>query len=233
MRTSLPTDLQALQDQITTCERCPRLVEWRQQVAGRKVARFRDQIYWGRPLASFGDPQGRLLIVGLAPAAHGGNRTGRMFTGDASGDWLFRALHRAGFANQPTSTDPGDGLQLRGCYISAVVRCPPPDNKPTPEESSRCRSYLAQELEILPRVEVILALGQFAFDHCLKILYPQGWPRRELGSRPKFGHQRAYGVAQGRILLASYHPSQRNTATKRLTEPMLDAVIKQAKQLIS
>lgn len=231
-KTSEASILQSLQDRIVDCEQCPRLVEWRQRVAAQKVARFREQIYWGRPLASCGDPEGRLLIVGLAPAAHGGNRTGRMFTGDASGDWLFRALHKAGFANQPTSTHRQDGLQLRDCYISAVVRCAPPDNKPTPEESRRCRSYLATELELLPRVQVILALGQFAFDHSLRVLYPQGWPR-SLGPRPRFGHQRAYGVVGERILLASYHPSQRNTATKKLTEPMWDGVFTQANQLLA
>lgn len=204
-------------------------------MAEQKVARFRDQLYWGRPLPSLGDPQGRVLIVGLAPAAHGGNRTGRMFTGDASGDWLFRALHRAGFANQSTSTDRQDGLALTDCYISAVVRCAPPDNKPTPEESLRCRTYLAQELELLPRLQVILTLGKFAFDHCLKILFPEGWSR-QWGSRPQFGHHRIYPVgeplSQPWTLLASYHPSQRNTATKRLTEPMLDGVLDQARQLL-
>lgn len=227
--------MERLQQQIIACQQCPRLVEWRERVAQQKVARFRDQIYWGRPLPSFGDPQGRVLIVGLAPAAHGGNRTGRMFTGDASGDWLFRALHRAGFANQPTSTDPQDGLHLTDCYISAVVRCAPPDNKPTPEESRQCRTYLARELELLPRLQVILALGKFAFDHCLKILCPEGWSR-QWGGRPQFGHQQMYSLFEPRsqpwTLLASYHPSQRNTATQRLTEPMLDGVLEQAKQIL-
>lgn len=237
MRRATRIDLQALalgrlQEQIITCERCPRLVEWRQRVAETKVPRFRQQTYWGRPLPSFGDPQARLLIVGLAPAAHGGNRTGRMFTGDASGDWLFRALYRAGFASQPTSVDPADGMQLFDCYISSVVRCAPPDNKPASEESIRCRAYLAQELELLPRLQVILALGQFAFEHCLKVAYPQGWPRQQRGSRPTFGHQRTCLLPQEWILLASYHPSQRNTATGKLTEMMLDNVFDQINQLL-
>lgn len=215
-----------LQAEIVSCCRCPRLVAWREAVALQKVARFRDQLYWGRPVPGFGDPQARLWVIGLAPAAHGGNRTGRVFTGDPSGDWLFRALYRAGFANQPTSTHREDGLQLQDCYISAVVRCVPPENRPTAIEAKTCLGYLKQELELLTQVRVILTLGHFAFQHALTLLPP-------LRPRPRFGHNCVIPLAEGRYLLASYHPSRRNTATRLLTEPMLDAVFAQAQQLLS
>ncbi len=221
-----PQDWATLQAEIVSCRRCPRLVAWRESVALEKVARFREQSYWGRPVPGFGDPQARLWVIGLAPAAHGGNRTGRVFTGDASGDWLFRALHRAGFANQPTSTHREDGLHLRDCYISAVVRCAPPDNRPTPAETRSCLGYLARELRLLSQVQVILALGHFAFKHTLTLLT---LPK----PRPRFGHNQVTALPQGRYMLASYHPSQRNTATKLLTEPMFDAVFDQVHRLLA
>jgi uracil-DNA glycosylase len=212
---------------IISCRLCPRLVAWREQVAREKRAAFRDQEYWGRPVPGFGDPQARVLIVGLAPAAHGGNRTGRVFTGDRSGDWLYGALHRAGFANQPESTHRGDGLLLRDCYITACVRCAPPDNKPTPEERDACQPFLLKELELLHRVRVIVCLGGFAWDGALRAL-------RELGHqparKPRFGHG-AESVAGPFSLLGSYHPSQQNTFTGRLTKPMLNAIFKRARRL--
>lgn len=219
-------DWLALESEIIQCRRCPRLVSWREEVAARKVARFRDHTYWGRPIPGFGDPQARLWVIGLAPAAHGGNRTGRVFTGDPSGDWVFRALHRAGFANQPTSTHRQDGLQLKDCYISAVVRCAPPENRPTLTETKTCLGYLAQELHGLAQVRVILTLGHFAFQHTLALLDP---PK----PRPKFAHNQVTALAEGRYLLTSYHPSQRNTATKLLTEPMFDAVFEQVCRLLA
>jgi uracil-DNA glycosylase family 4 len=194
-------------------------------MAQQKVARFHAQDYWGCPLPGFGDPQARLLVVGLAPAAHGGNRTGRMFTGDRSGDWLFRALYRSGFANQPTSTDREDGLQLRDCFISAVVRCAPPQNQPRPEEAKACRGYLVQELELLTNVQVIVALGGFAFTHLLRILPTSPSPR------PRFRHLQQITCGQY-TLIASYHPSQRNTSTRLLTMEMLDVVFTRAKETL-
>ncbi|MFT0814291.1 uracil-DNA glycosylase [Synechococcus sp. OH20] len=220
------SDWATLQAEIVRCRRCPRLVAWREGVAQQKVARFCDQLYWGRPVPGFGDPQARLWVIGLAPAAHGGNRTGRVFTGDPSGDWLFRALYRVGFANQPTSIHREDGLQLRDCYISAVVRCAPPQNRPTAAEAEACLGYLRQELELLTQVRVILALGHFAFRYTLALLPP-------LRPRPRFGHNCVIPLGEGRYLLTSYHPSRRNTATKRLTEAMLDAVFERAQQLLS
>ncbi len=220
------SDWATLQAEIVRCRRCPRLVAWREGVAQQKVARFCDQLYWGRPVPGFGDAQARLWVIGLAPAAHGGNRTGRVFTGDPSGDWLFRALYRAGFANQPTSTHRADGLQLRDCYISAVVRCAPPQNRPTAAEAEACLGYLRRELELLTQVRVILALGHFAFRYALALL-------PTLKPRPRFGHNRVIPLGEGRHLLASYHPSRRNTATRLLTEPMLDAVFERAQQLLS
>lgn len=204
------------------CRACPRLVAWRERVAAEKRASFAGEEYWGRPVPGFGDPAARLLVVGLAPAAHGGNRTGRVFTGDRSGDWLFAALYRAGFANQPTSVRAGDGLELRRAYVAAAVRCAPPDNKPTIDERDRCLPYLRRELALLDQVGVVVALGQFAWDVMC----------RELGLRPKprFGH--GAEVAEGeRVLIASYHPSQQNTFTGKLTEPMFDAVFTRARVL--
>lgn len=218
------TDLARLNDEIVNCSLCPRLVEWRGRVAIEKVKRFRDEKYWGRPLPSFGDPCGRLLIVGLAPAAHGGNRTGRMFTGDRSGDWLYRALHRAGFANQPQSTGPADGLALRDCYITAACHCAPPDNKPLPEELKSCRSYLVREIALLDRVRVVVALGSIAFKAALDAF---DRPAR----KPKFGHGVEHRMNERITLIGSFHPSQQNTFTGRLTEPMLDSIFQRAAQI--
>lgn len=229
----------ALQSEIVACRQCPRLVEWREQVAVQKVARFKDQAYWGKPIPGFGDLEARVLVVGLAPAAHGGNRTGRVFTGDASGDWLFRSLHRAGFANQPTSIHRDDGLQVQDCYISAVVRCAPPENKPTAAETQQCRIYLEREIALLSHLSVIVALGRFAFDQCWKLLGSAQNRSKHIqatsGSirrKPAFGHNQVYDLPLGRILLSSYHPSQRNTSTKLLTEPMLDAVFFRVRDLL-
>jgi uracil-DNA glycosylase family 4 len=231
--------LAALNDRIIDCFLCPRLVEWRERVAAEKVKRFAGEQYWGRPLPSFGDPDARLLIVGLAPAAHGGNRTGRMFTGDRSGDWLYRALNRAGFANQPTSTHRGDGLELRDCYITAVIHCAPPDNKPLPEEIASCRPYLIAEAELLERARVVVALGRLAFDAAINVFKvasaapvdSPGRKRRE--PRPKFAHGIECTLGGGRTLIASFHPSQQNTFTGRLTEPMLDGIFLRARALLS
>jgi uracil-DNA glycosylase family 4 len=209
--------------EVVDCFACPRLVAWRELVAEEKRASFRDEDYWGRPVPGFGDPASTLLLVGLAPAAHGGNRTGRVFTGDRSGDWVFRALHRAGYANQPTSVHRDDGLALTGAYVAAAVRCAPPANKPTPEERDTCLPYLERELALLRDVRVIVVLGQFAYDVMV----------RHFGVRPKprFGHGVEVSLDDGRTLLCSYHPSQQNTFTGTLTEKMFDAVFTRARAL--
>jgi uracil-DNA glycosylase family 4 len=217
--------LAVLTAEIVACRACPRLVAWRETVASEKRAAFRDQTYWGRPVPGFGDPDARVLVVGLAPAAHGGNRTGRVFTGDRSGDWLFGSLHRTGFANQPTSVAFDDGLVLHDAYIAAAVRCAPPDNKPTPAEREQCRPYLARELAALGRVRVVVTLGGFAYDVTARTLAEAGVavPR----PRPRFGH--GVELPAGRVtVIGCYHPSQQNTFTGRLTEPMLDAVFLRA-----
>jgi len=218
-----------LHHRLISCSRCPRLVAHREQVAREKVKRYREWDYWGRPVPSFGDPQARLLIIGLAPAAHGGNRTGRVFTGDRSGDWLYEALYEAGFASQPTSVHRDDGLQLRDCYITAAVHCAPPENKPLPEEFTACRPYLLQELTLLKRVRVVVALGQVAFAAYLTA-------RRELGLPvsspvPRFGHGYMFTLNET-TLLGSYHPSQQNTFTGRLTREMFQAVFRNARKLV-
>ncbi|HEX8183811.1 MAG TPA: uracil-DNA glycosylase [Blastocatellia bacterium] len=218
----------SIQDQIINCFRCPRLVEWREMVAREKVRRFAHEEYWGRPVPSLGDPLARLLVLGLAPAAHGGNRTGRVFTGDRSGDWLFRALHRAGFANQPTSTHRGDGLALRDCYITAVIHCAPPDNKPLPDEVANCRPYLLGELELLDSVRVVVALGKLAFDAAVASIGLE-----EAARKPKFAHGAECSLRNGITLIASFHPSQQNTFTGKLTEPMFDRIFTRANELIS
>ncbi len=225
--------LGTLDARVSVCCACPRLVAWREQVAVTRRRSFVDETYWGRPVPGFGDPAASLLVLGLAPAAHGGNRTGRVFTGDRSGDWIFAALHRAGYANQPTSVDAADGLRLEGARVVAAVRCAPPDNAPTPVERDTCSSWLDRELELLPNVSVVLALGGFAWAAALNAAVRQGWavPR----PRPKFGHA-AEAVLErpGQPpvhVIGSYHVSQQNTFTGRLTEPMLDAVLARARAL--
>lgn len=222
--------LKELSALIVDCRKCPRLVRYRERVAREKVARFRDWTYWGRPVPGFGDPHARLLIVGLAPAAHGGNRTGRVFTGDRSGDWLCRALYRAGFANQPTSVSANDGLRLTDAYIAAAVRCAPPQNRPTPAEFRRCTPYLVRELELLTNLRVVLALGQVAMDKVLRAWEAAGRPTPR--PRPPFGHGRTFPLERG-ILVTSYHPSQRNTQTGLLTEEMFDAVFREVRRLLA
>jgi len=204
-------------------------VQWREDVARDKRAAFRDETYWGRPVPGFGDPEARVLVVGLAPAAHGANRTGRMFTGDRSGDWLYRALHRAGFASQPDSADRDDGLRLSDCFVTAAVRCAPPANKPTPEERDACAPWLDAELDLLRRVRVIVALGSFGWTQTLRIL-----ERRSVAiprPRPRFGHGVEVPLAGGPTLIASYHPSQQNTFTGTLTEEMFDGIWLRARAL--
>ena len=206
---------------MIACRKCPRLVAWREQVAREKRRAFRDHEYWGKPVPGFGDPQARVLVVGLAPAAHGGNRTGRMFTGDSSGDFLYRALHRAGFANQPTARDRNDGLALIDVYIAAVCRCAPPDNRPTSQEIANCLPYLAQELVLLDRVQVIVALGRIAFDNALRLYRDQG----QRLAKFTFAHNAVHRLGEGLPwLVASYPPSRQNTQTGRLTEAMFDQV---------
>jgi len=220
--------LAGLTREITACRACPRLVDWREHVAREKRASFRDEEDWGRPVPGLGDPAARVLIVGLAPAAHGGNRTGRVFTGDRSGDWLFGSLHRTGYANQPVSTTSEDGLRLRDAYVAAAVRCAPPANKPTPEERDRCLPYLARELALLDRVRVIVALGGFAYDALRRTLALGAVPLP--APRPRFGHGVEVATPRATVL-CSYHPSQQNTFTGKLTEPMLDAIFDRAREL--
>ena len=220
--------LATLEREITTCRACPRLVGWREQVAREKRAAFADETYWGRPIPGFGDPAARIVVLGLAPAAHGANRTGRIFTGDRSGDWLFAALHRAGLASQPTSTARDDGLHLAATWVTAAVRCAPPANRPTPAERDTCLPFTVRELALLPEAAVVVCLGGFAWAAALRLLAALGDP--PVRPRPRFGHgAEAHG---GRLpLLGCYHPSQQNTFTGRLTEPMLDAVFARARAL--
>ena len=215
--------LARVEGEIEGCRRCPRLVAWREKVGADRRRSFVDQTYWARPVPGFGDPAARLVVVGLAPAAHGGNRTGRMFTGDRSGDWLYGALHRAGYANQPASIGRGDGLELRGAFVTAAVRCAPPDNKPTTDERDECLPYLVAELELLTEARVYVALGQFAL-HALGTVFG-------LRPRPRFGHLAELVLADGRIVISSYHPSQRNTFTGMLTTEMFDAVFARARAI--
>jgi len=220
---SLEDSLEHVQADVTQSRKCERLVAWRESVAADPPLRYRGQGYWARPVPGFGDPKARLLIVGLAPAAHGGNRTGRVFTGDRSGDWLFSALHRAGFANQSTSEHRDDGLQLSDAYITAVVHCAPPDNKPTPQERDNCLPYLAREMALLTDLRVIVCLGAYALDGVARVL--------GLRPRPKFGHGAEFLLGDGRTIICSFHPSQQNTFTGKLTEAMFDAVFSRAKSL--
>jgi uracil-DNA glycosylase len=216
--------LDELEQRVTGCRLCPRLVEWREQVAREKRASFANEDYWGRPVPGFGDPGASVFVLGLAPAAHGGNRTGRVFTGDRSGDWLFASLHRTGYANQPESVRPGDGLRLTDLWIAAAVRCAPPANKPLPSERDNCLPYAAEELQLLPHVKLIVALGAFAWDAALRL---HGGVR----PKPKFTHLAETELPGGRILLGCFHPSQQNTFTGKLTETMLDAVFERARVL--
>jgi len=222
----LPDSLARVGRDVVRCERCPRLRRWCRDVARTKVRRFRDQEYWGRPVPGFGDPDARLLIVGLAPAAHGGNRTGRVFTGDRSGDFLFAALHRAGFARLPESVGRGDGQSLRGCYIAPVARCAPPANKPTPEEIARCREYLAREWALLARVRAVLVLGRVATDGFLAMLRGTG---RDVPRGLAFAHGATHDLGGGVRLFCSFHVSQQNTFTGRLTPRSFDAVLRRAR----
>jgi uracil-DNA glycosylase len=223
-------ELLTLEDRIIECRLCPRLVSWREEVARTKRRAYRDWEYWGRPVPGFGDPQARLLIVGLAPGAHGGNRTGRMFTGDGSGDFLYRALYKAGFANQPSTARREDGLVLTDLFISAVCRCVPPANKPTPGEIANCLPYLEQEIDLLHRVEGIIALGRIAFDNTLSLFRARGNAIPHLD----FAHGAYYPLGTNLPwMLASYHPSRQNTQTGRLTEAMFDVIWAKAKTLLS
>jgi uracil-DNA glycosylase len=222
-----PLALAALTAEIVECRACSRLVAWREQVAREKRSAFRDETYWGRPLPGFGDPAARVLVVGLAPAAHGGNRTGRVFTGDRSGDWLFAALYRAGYANQPTSERAGDGLELTDAYIAAAVRCAPPANKPTPQERDRCLPYLVRELDLLANVTVIVVLGQFAYDATARVLAQLGASMPS--PRPRFTHGVEVQTARATVI-GCFHPSQQNTFTGKLTESMLDDIFAIARE---
>jgi uracil-DNA glycosylase family 4 len=221
--------LEEIAREVIACRRCPRLVAYREAMAQRKRRQFQDWEYWGRPVPGFGDPQARVLVVGLAPAAHGANRTGRMFTGDGSADFLIAALYRAGFASQPASTHREDGLVLQDVYLTAVVRCAPPDNRPSPEEQARCRPYLVQELRALPRLRVAVTLGQIATEGLMRALQELGYK----GPRPAFRHGAVHALGPGwPVLVISYHPSRQNTQTGRLTSEMFDTVWETVKRLL-
>jgi len=222
--------LRVIQDEVTACRRCARLVEWRERVGVEKRRSFRDWEYWARPVPAFGDPAARLLILGLAPAAHGANRTGRMFTGDRSGDFLYASLHRTGFANQPTSDHRDDGLALDGAWVSAAVRCAPPENKPTPDERDACLPFLLREIAALPNLRAIVCLGGFGWDAALRAI--RGMGMEIPVPRPRFGHGVEVELAGGLTLVGSYHPSQQNTFTGRLTPAMLDDVFLAARRLV-
>jgi uracil-DNA glycosylase family 4 len=221
--------LAGLAEEISACRRCPRLVEWREQVARERRAAYADEEYWGRPLPGFGDPDARVLVLGLAPAAHGANRTGRVFTGDRSGDFLFAAMWRCGMANQPTSTGRGDGLRLCDAWVTAAVRCAPPANRPTPAEREQCLPWSVAELDLLESLRVVLCLGAFAWDAALRLMLARG-QERAAGARPRFAHGGELG-GEPYTLIGCYHPSQQNTFTGRLTEPMIDSVLTRALRL--
>jgi uracil-DNA glycosylase len=226
-------EIEELGEAVSVCRRCPRLVQWREQVARERRAAFANEEYWGRPLPGFGDPRARVLLLGLAPAAHGANRTGRMFTGDRSGDFLFAALARTGFANQPTSVDRSDGLSLRDARITAAVRCAPPANRPTPGERDNCLPWTVREMQLLGDVRVLLCLGGFAWDAALRLLATLGGPdAKPIRPKPRFGHGVEWqGAGVPYTLLGCYHPSQQNTFTGKLTEPMIDSVLLRAREL--
>jgi len=215
--------LHQLENDVEKCRLCPRLVEWREQVAVEKRASYRDDDYWGKGVPGFGDPEASLMVVGLAPAAHGANRTGRMFTGDRSGDWLYRALYRAGYANQPESIDIDDGLELTDAWVTSPVKCAPPANKPTPDERANCRPFFSREFEYLPNLKVVIALGGIGYQAVAQHL--------GVRPRPKFGHGVEVPLESGLTVLCSYHVSQQNTFTGRLTEEMLDSVFTRAREL--
>ena len=223
-------DLVALESSIVECARCPRLVAHRQQIAREKKREFSRDTYWGRPVPGFGDPHARLLVVGLAPAAHGGNRTGRVFTGDASGDWLYEALHRHGFANRPVSVARDDGLHLIDCWIGASARCVPPDNKPTREELSNCRPFLEAEIRLLPDMKIVMTLGRIAHDSWLQA--SGWWQRLPVSQRPIFAHATESVLPGGTTIIASYHPSRQNTNTGRLTRSMWHGVFARAREIL-
>ncbi|MEO6651300.1 MAG: uracil-DNA glycosylase [Ilumatobacteraceae bacterium] len=216
-------DLDRLEREVIACDTCPRLRAWCEQVAVEKRASFRDETYWGKPIPGFGDPDARIVVLGLAPAAHGANRTGRVFTGDRSGDWLFRAMHRAGLANQPTSVSADDGLRLSDAWVTAAVKCAPPHNKPLPGERDACAPFLVRELQLLSHARVVVCLGRFGFDAACRHF--------DVRPRPTFGHGVEVPLELGPTLLCSFHPSQQNTFTRRLTEPMLDDVFARAVEL--
>jgi uracil-DNA glycosylase len=221
--------LAALEAQVVECRRCPRLVAWREQVAQERRASFAHEEYWGRPVPGFGDPDARVLVFGLAPAAHGGNRTGRVFTGDRSGDWLFAAMHRARLANQPTSTHRDDGLELIDAWIAAAVRCAPPANRPTPTERDTCLPWSVRELELLPRIRLVVCLGGFAWDAALRLRAAAGLANPR--PRPRFGHDVLFDSGDRLPLLGCFHPSQQNTFTGKLTEGMMEAVFTRAREI--
>ena len=229
MTTAPAAGLAELEAEVVECRRCPRLVAWREQVAREKRASFTHEDYWGRPVPGFGDPGARVLVLGLAPAAHGANRTGRVFTGDRSGDWLFASMHRTGFANQPTSVSRDDGLALHGAWITAAVRCAPPANKPTTHERDACLPWTVAELGHLAKLRVVVCLGAFAWDAALRLRAALGHPRPR--PRPRFGHEAVFDDGAWLALVGCFHPSQQNTFTGRLTEPMLDAVFARARAL--
>ncbi len=222
-------EFQQLEQKVVECRRCPRLVEWRERVAREKVRRFRTEEYWGRPIPAFGNPDAGLIVIGLAPAAHGGNRTGRIFTGDRSGDWLYEALFKFGFANQPVSTNRNDGLVLYDCLITAVLRCAPPNNKPLPDEIANCRDYLRRELQLAKNKRIVIALGQIAFRAFIQTWREAGgeWPDQTL----KFRHGGEWTLP-GYILISSYHPSQQNTQTGKLTRPMFHGIFRRARKIL-
>jgi uracil-DNA glycosylase family 4 len=221
-------ELRKLQNMVIRCRKCPRLVAYLREVSNRKPKRYRDWDYWAKPLPSFGDPEARLLIVGLAPAANGGNRTGRMFTGDRSGEWLFGALYQFGFANQPNSSQKDDGFALSDCYITATIRCAPPQNKPLPMEIENCRPYFLKELDLLKKTKIIVPLGQIAFAQTLKSLRIQGLEIPPLA----FGHGKIYPLPNGQMMITTYHPSQQNTQTGKLTKPMFHKIFEMTQKRI-